>query len=429
MQWIQAWVTGKSLVLLTLLLGLSVSSAAAAILSGGVTSNTSTDLTISQLTLTIPSDAEVGDLLIASIAVKGGAPAAIVSPQGWTRIARTDNDSNVGLETFWKYHTATESGGTWTITPRSRAVGGIVRYAGTRMIDPIIATTSNSGRGTTGVALSVDAEAGDQVVALYAYDVGITSTNRFLSPDGMTEKLDRANTPFGPSLSVHDRAQATSGPTGNSISAFGNGPQRNWVAQQFVIRPALSAVENFDSYPDGALTGTSTGEGWTSAWSGSGIQVQGLVALEGNKSAMVSSVSSEPKARRTFEPRTRGTVHWVQSKDGGNHGHGIKLLSGNTSVLFAQIGSDLGTPGLEWVVTDGAGIAVLDPYVINHIDSADVEFDVETDQFRVSINGGPFSTWMNFANNVNAIDGIELITTSAGFSSVNMYWDDIRITD
>lgn len=416
------------LIALLLFAGLCASTAVAAILSGGSTTNISTNVSLSQIALAVPTDAEVGDMLIASVAVLGGAPATISAPQGWAMIARTDNAEEVGLATYWKQYTGTENVYLWTITPQARAVGGIVRYEGVSGDAPIIAATSNSGRGTSATALSVAVENESQVLALYAYDAGITSGNRFSTPIGMVEKFDTSNTPFGPSLSVHDRTQEVSGLSGDDVSDFGNGPQRNWVAQHISLRPQSEVSEDFNSYSDGLLSGLNAGSDWSSAWTGSGVRVQGSVALEGAKSAIATIPGyGEPSARRSFAPKTHGTLYWVQSKDGGGHGHGIKLMSGNTTAFFAQVGSDVGTPGLEWVVTDGAGISVLDPYVVNHIDTADVEFDTVNDQFRISINGGPYSSWKSFQNDVESIDSLELITTSAGFTSVNMYWDDIRI--
>ena len=75
--------------------------ALAEIISGVSTSGISAHVTYTQLTLNTPS-VSPGDVMLASIAVNDGNLDHITPPAGWTLIARTDNDVNVSLISYWK---------------------------------------------------------------------------------------------------------------------------------------------------------------------------------------------------------------------------------------------------------------------------------------------------------------------------------------
>lgn len=405
------------------------------IVSGSSAVGNSSSVTITQITVAKPVSTVGNDVLIASIAVNGGAPATVTPPTGWNLISRTDNDTDVSIISYWKVAGNSEPAAyTWTINSQTRAIGGITRYSGVDTSNPVDVVGGASNRSTTAIAPSITTtSANDQIVTLFAFNAGVTNTGHFSTPAGMNEKYDTTNTPFGPSLASHDALQAVAGPSGSKSSNLGNGPQRNWVAQQIALKPAplSSAAEDFNSYADGELNGKNGGVGWNGAWTGTTLtQVQGGIVFEGSKAAKIVLPNGvEGNIKRTFAPKNTGTLHWVQRKDQGSHGQGIVLYSGNTLVLFAQVGSDVGTPGLEWVTTSGGGIAVFDPYTLGNWDTADIEFDSNTDQFRISINSGTFSPWMGFANQVDGIDGIALNFGSAGPETVDMYWDDIRFNE
>jgi hypothetical protein len=72
--------------------------AAEAIVSGTSTTGASSHVTYTQLTLNVPT-VSVGDVMLASIAVKGGSADVVTAPSGWTQVARTDNDTNATLIT------------------------------------------------------------------------------------------------------------------------------------------------------------------------------------------------------------------------------------------------------------------------------------------------------------------------------------------
>ncbi|MFZ2719298.1 MAG: hypothetical protein WAZ27_00320 [Minisyncoccia bacterium] len=405
------------------------------IISGSSAVGNSSSVTITQIAVAKPVSTVEDDVLIAGIAVNGGSPANVTPPPGWNLISRTDNDADVSIISYWKVAGNSEPASyTWTINSRTRAIGGITRYSGVDTSSPISAAAGDSGRSTIAIAPSITtASVNEQIVTLYAFNAGATNVGHFSTPTGMSEKYDTTNTPFGPSLASHDALQAIAGASGSKSSSLGSGPQRNWVAQQIALKPApiVITTEDFNSYSDGELSGGNGGVGWNDAWTGTALaQVQGDTVFEGSKAVKVSLPNGvEANIKRTFEQKNTGTLHWVQRKDQGSHGQGIVLYSGDTLALFAQVGSDVGSPGLEWVTTSGSGIAVFDPYTIGNWDTADIEFDSNTDQFRISINDGSFSPWMDFANPVDGIDGIALNFSAAGPETVDMYWDDIRFNE
>jgi hypothetical protein len=87
--------------------------------------------------------------MVASLAIKGGTATVMVTvPSGWTQIARTDNDTNVTLISYYKVASASEpSNYTWTIQDQTRAEGGITDYSGVDTMVPITASSGNIGRG------------------------------------------------------------------------------------------------------------------------------------------------------------------------------------------------------------------------------------------------------------------------------------------
>ena len=104
---------------LTVTLGVATF-AVAAIVSGTSTTNISAHVTFTQLVINKPT-VVVGDLMIASIAVNDGSIVNVTAPSGWSQIARTDNDINVALISYYKVAGDSEpSTYTWTIDGQTK---------------------------------------------------------------------------------------------------------------------------------------------------------------------------------------------------------------------------------------------------------------------------------------------------------------------
>ncbi|OGG58839.1 hypothetical protein A2765_00460 [Candidatus Kaiserbacteria bacterium RIFCSPHIGHO2_01_FULL_56_24] len=206
----------------------------AAIVSGTSTTNISSYVTITQLTINKPT-VSAGDMMLASIAVKDGSVVNVIPPSGWTQIARTDNGVNIALISYWKVATASEpTTYTWTIDQQTKAVGGITPYSGVDTANPIDTVAGNIGLGTLATTSVITTSvANEEVVALYATDV-----NRgFSTPTGMTAKYNLAHT-GGPSTAAYEILQATAGTASSRSSTITGNRARNWAAQQIALRPA-----------------------------------------------------------------------------------------------------------------------------------------------------------------------------------------------
>src|SRR5262249_26338176 len=147
-----------------------------------------------------------GDVMIASMTVKGGSAAVLVTvPTGWTQIARADNDTNVSLISYWKMASPSEpTSYTWTIQDQTRAEGGITAYSGVDPSSPIDVSSTNTGRSKVAVASAVTTSSpNEEIIALFATEVGTTSTSGYFSAPtttSMTQKYNVSNAALGPSI-------------------------------------------------------------------------------------------------------------------------------------------------------------------------------------------------------------------------------------
>jgi hypothetical protein len=203
------------------------------IISGIPTTAISAHVTITQLTINKPT-VSVGDTMIASIAVNDGTIVNVTAPSGWTQIARTDNDINVALISYWKVAGASEpSTYTWSIDEQTKAVGGITPYSGVDAVNPIDTAAGSSGFGTLATTSAVTTTAAnEEIIAFFATDVN----KSFSTPTGMTQKYNLAHTSAGPSMAADDVIQAVAGSAGSKSSTITGNKQRNWVAQQIALR-------------------------------------------------------------------------------------------------------------------------------------------------------------------------------------------------
>lgn len=226
-------------------------SALADIVSGASTTNTSNDVSLTQLTLDTPSGVVSGDFLLASVSVNGGTSAGITAPQGWTLITRTNNDTNVGIASYYKVATANEpSTYTWSIAPQTRAVGGITRYSGVDSTNPVDVSGSATGRGTNATAPSVTTTSlGDKVIHLFASNFGTNNSSFFSTTTGTVKEYNAKNVPFGPTTASESLTLPTVGATSPASVTISQGPQRDWVAQTIALRmkPASESIHFVDT--------------------------------------------------------------------------------------------------------------------------------------------------------------------------------------
>jgi hypothetical protein len=224
----------------------------AAIVSGTFTIANSNNVTYTQVTVSKPASTVTDDFMLAQIVVNGGSTMTIVPPSGWTLIARTNNGSNVALVSYYKVAGASEpSAYIWNVASQTRGVGGITRYTGVDISNPVDQVSAASGHSTTAAAPSVTTTASnDRLVAVYAMSAGLANTGHFSTPTGMTEKYDTANVPMGPSLAQDEAPQVSVGASGQKSSTISGFLARDWAAQLIALRqvPPVSLTTGIVSY-------------------------------------------------------------------------------------------------------------------------------------------------------------------------------------
>lgn len=251
------------------------------IISGTFSFNKSNDVTITQLTIAPPVGLNVGDFLLAQVAVNGGNAAIVTAPVGWTQILRTDNDTNISIISYWKAASNSEpSNYTWTIDHQTTAEGAITRYSGVNIINPIDGAAGNSGFGTEATTTPVTTTGPNvELVALFAADVGKSANaGAYFSPVvGMTEKYDISNTPFGPSAASDDAIQVSAGTTGSKSSTIAGNKKHNWATQLIALRfvtPLSDGLVHYWKFDES---------------SGDAIDAVGSMTLANNNSATFAS--------------------------------------------------------------------------------------------------------------------------------------------
>lgn len=320
----------SALLIVGILLGGSV--ALADITSGLSTTSVSSNVTYTLITLAEPSDALAGDVLLSNISINGGTSAMVTPPSGWNLIARTDNDTNVRLVSYWKVVGASESAATytWTINSQTQAAGGITRYSGLNTSNPIDVVGSSTGRGTVATAPSITTtQDGDEIVTLFATNVGTNHSAIFGTTTGMTKKYDSKNTPFGPTTMAEDTAQTVAGVVGAKASTFSTGVQRDWAAQQIALRKQQSNVV-------------------VEAWGGGGAGASYYTNSAGGGGGSTNFGSTN--SYRVDAGGGGGGGDYYRKGGGGGGGYGKKtiapILNNAYVITVGQGGQDNGTGGI-----------------------------------------------------------------------------------
>ncbi len=170
------------------------------------------------ITLSLPSGAVEGDVLVASLGFGrsgGSAQPALTPPPGWTLVRRTDQGTVGALAVYWHVLAAGESGFTWTTDVKIGGAAFLAAFTGVDRAAPVdvsagrTSTTRSSSLATPSVTTTVT---GDGLLASYfAYNGGGRRTT-WSPPTGMTELGDVNN---GASRSG---ALAFAGPVGLAAS-------------------------------------------------------------------------------------------------------------------------------------------------------------------------------------------------------------------
>lgn len=206
-----------------------------------IASNNSTE----SVTITTPTNAASGDLLIAYVVT---AVAKTVTSSGWTSIiAATEASVGTEAEFFYRYHDGSSStyAFSWSGGGNTANCGAMVRVTGsTTSGSPVdvSASKTNNSFGTTQDAPSVTTTVADTLLlCLYGWATSGTCT----APSGMTEVTDGGATSCKGSLDK--LAVSGTGATGTKTATWSTS---YWaVALSIAIKPAPSLIKSIGSVP------------------------------------------------------------------------------------------------------------------------------------------------------------------------------------
>jgi hypothetical protein len=197
--------------------------------------------------------------------------------------------------------------------------------------------------------------------------------------------------------------------------------------------PALTLAaqvvhDSFDTYAEGNLSEQNGGDNWTSPWLTDGdFQVQSDFAAQGNSAVrIVTNQFNESSAIRQFTPTTKGKIHFSMAKDSGSQAPNFIVQSGETVAMLLFIGSDA-QQTRAWYIREGANQIEIAPYALGNFDSVDIQFDLNRNRYRASVNGDRHTKWFNLVNSVNSVDTVRLHNAVSDSGVSNLYWDDIKI--
>jgi hypothetical protein len=193
--------------------------------------------TTGSLTISKPTNATQGDLLIAAIAYRPNtATATPPQGQGWTLIRRLSNsNSNANnLEVYRKFVGANEPANyTWQMTGAAGSNGGIMAFAGASSSNPINVENGRSYPATSEhLTPTVTATASNtMLVAVYGY----SSARSWTAPTGMFEGVNQYGDGGNESLGMFYQGKVSPGSVGEKRAYSGDSDAGN--AMIIVIQP------------------------------------------------------------------------------------------------------------------------------------------------------------------------------------------------
>lgn len=181
---------------------------------------------------------------------------------------------------------------------------------------------------------------------------------------------------------------------------------------------ATIAEDDFESYDEGGLDAENGGTGWAGAWAATGFNVVSGESDTDLQSAETTA-TNEPIAERTISPETHFVMEWDQkvSATGGNT-FGVRLRSESQSKVSFNFNADAtyslnGNNEDTWEADTWYHFAL--------------EVDMDTDEARLKVNGGEWSSWLANVNSGDNIDTIWFIVGNG--SSQEEHFDNIVISD
>src|SRR5688572_3328177 len=204
-----------------------------------------------------PAGTVQGDLLVVGIMLEKGSTSSITTPAGWTLIRRTDQSTNAGMGTYYKWAGASEPATyDFETSNSSKWAAGMSRISGAHTLSPINASNGASGTSGTSVTAPTVTTTRPNTLVLAFYT---NKKHATYAPAGTTtERYDAPNSVEGlPSNMMATFVQATAGATGNRVATASEGEA--WVGQQIAIREPPPPPTRFNAFETTTTAGSLTG--------------------------------------------------------------------------------------------------------------------------------------------------------------------------
>ena len=221
------------------------------------------------LSLTRPATALTGDVLIASIDVRG--TTTISPPAGWTPIRTTTRTTSMIKATYWHLVGASDPAAyVWNFSPNANVAAVLLAYGGVDGTTPIDIDASQ----VNGVSLSVTAPSvttvapGTMLIGLFA----ASGTPAVTPPAGMTERAKVAQTAgAGNKITSEaaDELRPTAGATGPRIATIT--PNGFSIGHLIALRPGYPPTPDEDppTVPQDVVATAPIGSQVSLSWSAS----------------------------------------------------------------------------------------------------------------------------------------------------------------
>jgi uncharacterized repeat protein (TIGR02543 family) len=230
------------------------------------TSVTPTDISLQVLQIPNPS-AVAGDLLLAAITRQGSSWSQTINPpEGWTLIREThySNSQGLNLATYYKIAGSSEpTYYTWGIPDNNSVIGfhasgGITRYTGVDVVQPIDVSNAASGTmpagasGTVTVPSVYPSYTNSHIVSAIGIYNPVTN---IAGPAGMTEQYEikhsiapyNSMTLLWPTTQMSDMTWAPATGTGvktASVERFLTSENTDWVAQTIALKTSQLSISD-----------------------------------------------------------------------------------------------------------------------------------------------------------------------------------------
>ncbi len=229
------------------------------------TSAAGTSSAATQLGIGLPAGVAANDVMIAQIAVRGGAATGITAPTGWTLVRRDDSGTALSQAVYSRVVPAAPpepASYSWRFSSANNAAGAIVAYTGVSGVAPVDASNGEVNSGSNSItAPSVnvpDDNEADLLLGIFA----IANSSAITPPASTLPRWNFTADSGGIGIAASDLMLASSGPSGDLVGAAASsganaGALVALIPQSATI-PTPSSTPGSTPVPTPGTTSTST---------------------------------------------------------------------------------------------------------------------------------------------------------------------------